>query len=185
MDVSDLRLDGGERLLWSGTPRQGFVLTAQDAFTIPFSVMWCGFIFIALRNGIENDTPLFSVLWLGMFALIGVYLLVGRFAFDAWRRSNTFYALTSQRVVILSRSGEQSLPLSTLNDLTVKVRGDGRGTITFGRGADTFGTLSPGFRRRGSPWTGSSSWQPALEGIPDASTVAAQIRSAQQDTKRS
>lgn len=37
------RLLPGEKILWTATPVQGLMLSASDAFLIPFSLIWCGF----------------------------------------------------------------------------------------------------------------------------------------------
>jgi hypothetical protein len=53
-------LGQGERLLWSGKPRGGMRLRAQDAFLIRFSLMWCGFaIFWEVGVSMHSD-PLFG-----------------------------------------------------------------------------------------------------------------------------
>ncbi len=31
-----------EYVLWNGKPGKGNLLTGQDVFMIPFSIMWCG-----------------------------------------------------------------------------------------------------------------------------------------------
>ncbi|HWD68284.1 MAG TPA: hypothetical protein VG227_10020, partial [Caulobacteraceae bacterium] len=37
------RLSSGERLVWTGAPQRGLMLTGRDAFLIPFGIFWCGF----------------------------------------------------------------------------------------------------------------------------------------------
>jgi hypothetical protein len=34
----------GERIVWSGRPKQGIAFSRSDLMGIPFSIMWCGFI---------------------------------------------------------------------------------------------------------------------------------------------
>ena len=42
-DLFTNRLLSGERILWSGKPGQGLLLTGADAYAIPFTLLWCGF----------------------------------------------------------------------------------------------------------------------------------------------
>src|SRR5207244_5913664 len=87
-------LEPGERLLWSGRPKQGFVLRGMDALLIPFSLLWGGFaIFwetMVLREASRpqaDNVPIFFVLWGIPFVLVGLFLIFGRFITDARMRA--------------------------------------------------------------------------------------------------
>ena len=141
----------GEQALWWGRPRQGFVLRGSDAFAIPFSLLWCGFVIFWEASVVSSDkAPGFFVLWGIPFVLIGIYMVIGRFFSEAWQRSKTYYALSSDRVLIVSGVFSRtikSLSLNTLSDVTLTEGRDGKGSITFG-------PQSP-FR---SMFGGASSW---------------------------
>jgi hypothetical protein len=168
-------LGAGERLLWSGAPRQGVVWRPTDLVAIPFGLLWGGFaIFweiMALRGG-----PIFFALWDLPFVVIGLHLIVGRFFYDAWRRRHTYYGLTSQRAIIATRSPAQSLrsyDLGSLTNVVLQESGNGAGSILLGSG------LAP------SPWmrhTGLLSMHVdnAFEMISDAKRVFDLLREAQQ-----
>lgn len=138
-------LSSGERLIWSGRPRQGLFLRGSDVFMIPFSLFWGGFaifwewgVLSSTRHNHGNSPahadlimPLFGI----PFVLIGLYLIFGRFFLDKKQRESTVYGITNQRIII--RSGffarsTKSLNLQTLSDLSLTERSDGSGTITFG-----------------------------------------------------
>ncbi len=129
------RLDKGERLLWSGQPRRGIRLRAQDAFIIPFSILWCGFAIFWETTAILGGAPLFFALWGIPFVCVGLYFVFGRFIADARSRARTFYGVTDERIIIVSGVFSRqikSLQLRTLTDVSLTERGDGSGTITFG-----------------------------------------------------
>ena len=141
-------LGSGERLLWSGAPRQGVVFQTSDVLAIPFSLLWAGFaVFwetMVLRKGL-----FFFALFGIPFVLVGVYITIGRLFYDSLRRSSTFYGLTSDRVIIASRwpaRSVKSFNLATLTDLLLDDLGNGTGTILFGPRL---------FRAR---WSRQSSW---------------------------
>jgi hypothetical protein len=168
-----ISLDRGERQLWVGAPRRGIVFRGSDIFLIPFSLLWAGFAVFweasVLRTGAPGPFAFFGV----PFVLIGLYMTVGRFIADAWRRNRTSYVLSTDRVIIQSGGSVKSLALRTLSDLTVTERRDGTGTITFG--AVSF----PMALYAGTLWPGVTQ-PPALELIPNARAVYTQIREAQQ-----
>lgn len=172
-------LSPSEKLLWQGQPRQGMVMRGSDAFTIPFSLLWCGFaVFWEATALSAPNTPAFFVLWGIPFVLVGVYLVIGRFFVEARQRANTHYAVTSERVIIVSgvfARKVKSLSLSTLTDLSVSEAKSGEGTITFGAQhpmAAMFGGM------RG--WPGSEqNLGPRFDLILNAKSVYETIRSAQ------
>jgi hypothetical protein len=129
------QLNSGEKLLWSGQPRQGFRLRPSDAFAIPFSLLWCGFAIFWETSVFNSHAPIFFRLWGIPFVLAGLYIAVGRFFVDARTRAQTYYGVTNERILILTglfSRQTKSLPLRTLTDVTLTERADGTGTITFG-----------------------------------------------------
>jgi hypothetical protein len=190
----DSILDSGETLLWSGQPKQGLRLRASDAYMIPFSLMWGGFaIFwetmaLAIPRGTKaGDEPhdagliaWFFPLWGIPFVAMGLYIIFGRFFYDAAVRKKTFYAITNQRLIILKTLFSQniaSFDYAGLNTINVTERGDKSGDILFGtpNGMSSFA---------GSGWPGSvKSAVPGFYLLPDARQVYERIRQAQRQSK--
>jgi hypothetical protein len=175
-------LDSGERLLWSGRPRPGLQLRAQDAFLIPFSLLWCGFAIFWEMSVVQGEAPFFFWLWGIPFVLVGLYLVVGRFFVDAMNRARTVYGVTSERILIVDgilSPQIKSLQLRNLTDMTLTQRKDGSGTITFGQipfRLDFFPTGSwPGGKR---------SMPPAFDFVENAKEVHGVVRSAQREAQR-
>jgi len=177
-------LEPGEKLLWSGFPRQGLLFRPADIFLIPFSLLWGGFaIFweIGVVAG-EPDVPdrfnlwdKFFVLWGVPFVLIGLYFIFGRFIEDVMRRGRMIYAVTDQRVILLTNffgHNVRSLRLRGLTEINLSKKSDGSGTITFGP------ANSSSEWARGWPGTGRNT-NPAFEGIARAQDVLKIIRDAQ------
>lgn len=168
------QLEPGERLLWSGFPRQGVTLRGQDMFMVPFSLMWGGFAIFWEYMAFQDDGPIFMKLWGIPFVLVGLWMIFGRFFTDAWTRARTVYGVTSRRVLIingLARRQVRSLQLLGLAELNNSEQADGSGTITFGAGP---------------AWTAVRGWPmsnqylpPAFDGIPNVRDVLQTIRNAQ------
>ena len=162
------RLEQGERLLWVGRPAQGLLLTGREGFLIPFSLLWCGFVVFWLTTVTRQGGPWFLLLWGAAFLVVGLYVVFGRFVFDAWLRRELRYAVTNRRVLIerpapFARS--TALRLDRLAQLDLSEGANGTGTIRFG---------PPGLVWGRGNW---SSWTPALDPVPqflaidDARTV--------------
>jgi hypothetical protein len=155
------RLLSGEKVIWRGRPRQGFMLTSRDTFLIPISLVWCGFIIFWESNVLRiPNAPTFMVLFGGVFFLVGLYLTVGRFFVDAWIRAGILYALTDRRILILrSRPSVkfQSVSLDRLPEATLNETSQGRGSIRFGPALQMWNSRSMG---------GIGSWTPSLDPTP-------------------
>ncbi|MFZ6640283.1 hypothetical protein ACO0LL_11110 [Undibacterium sp. TC4M20W] len=136
-----------ERLLWSGQPRQGIMFQVTDLFMVPFSLLWGGFALFWEYNVITSGAPLFFCLWGIPFVLIGLHMIGGRFFLEARQRAGTYYAVTSERILIVSglfNSNLKSLDLKNLGEISLAEAKEGEGSIVFGNNplATLFGGLS-------------------------------------------
>ncbi len=130
----------GERLLWTGRPRQGLAFYPMDVLLIPFSLMWGGFaifwnysVWTSFPDSGTPDDWVFK-LWGLPFLAVGLYLIAGRFLFDAWVRRRSYYAVTNERILILRTSPTTkliSLDIQSLPMFELAEKRDGTGTIVF------------------------------------------------------
>ncbi len=155
----------GEILVWVGQPRKGIFLKKSDAVMIPFSIMWGGFAIFWEAMVIMSGGPFFFKLWGIPFVLVGLYLIFGRFFYDAFVRSQTLYGMTKDRIIIKSGlrfRSVKSFDIRQLGELSVERKSDGSGTILLGPAA----ALAPG------RWSaGPSTQPPQLEFIEDVDKV--------------
>ena len=168
-------LDPGERLLWSGRPGQGIRFRPSDGLFIPFSLLWGGFAFFWEFTVFRMNAPLVFRLWGVPFVLVGLYLIAGRFFWDARRRARAVYAVTDRRIILVeggSRRSTRTLNLKTLNEVTLSERGDGSGDVVLGTMP-----LGSTFARGNRPGAGAE--VPTLEFLPRAREVYDIIRHAQ------
>ena len=164
-------IQSGEKILWAGRPGQGLRLRSSDIFLVPFSLMWGGFAIFWESQAVNTNGPVFMKLWGIPFVLIGLYLIGGRFFWDAWVRSKQIYALTNQRLMILRGQSVSSSNLRSLPQLNLTMRKDGLGTIDFGQ---------PRMGRSNN----FSGWSPSTSGtsfqfLNNANDIYAQIIKAQ------
>jgi hypothetical protein len=141
-------LSAGEHIVWQGAPKKGLMLKASDIIAIPFSLMWGGFAFFWEYMAFSKNAPIFFKLWGMPFVLIGIYMIIGRFFFDAKRRSGTIYGLTNKRAIIISGFfGKQttSINLKNIPELQVSKNADGSGTIILGANSPLHLFQSSGF----------------------------------------
>src|SRR5438309_975004 len=133
-------LSPGERIIWSGQPKQGIAFRRSDLIAVPFGLMWGGFalfwnfgVWTSFPNSGTADDWFFK-LWGLPFLAVGLYIIVGRFFYDAWVRKRSIYAVTNERVLILGGSSSSKLvsrEIQSLPMLELTESGDGTGTIAF------------------------------------------------------
>ena len=160
-------LISGEKITWAGRPKAGIVFRSSDAFLIPFSLLWCGFAIFWESTVIFTNSPFFFKLWGIPFVLAGLYVTVGRFFIDAWKRAGTIYGLTEDRIII--KSGIFSKDVKSFNikagsEISYRQKADGSGTITLGTSDPRYAMM------QGAEWPGVKQL-PKIEFINDVKTV--------------
>lgn len=170
-------LGPNEKILWAGQPKQGIMLRVSDIFLIPFGCLWGGFAFVWEYNVLMHMGPSFFALFGVPFVVIGAYLIVGRFFVEAVQRKQTYYGITTERIIIVSGIFQQkinTLALRSLSDVSLTESRNQTGSISFG---DSFHFAS---------WFGSMAWPgmndlmgPRLDAIRHPRQVYRIIRVAQ------
>ncbi len=157
----------GEKLIWSGRPKTGLAFRNSDFFLIPFSLFWCGFFIIFITGSNVPGANFVSFIMLVPFGIMGLYISVGRFIFDARKRATTVYGITDDRIIIISGVFSRtvnSINIKTLSDMSLTERSDNSGTITLG---ETDFKMS---MFQGMDWPGVKQ-PPRLEFIEDVKKV--------------
>ena len=175
-------LSQGEQPVWWGRPRQGLVLRGSDALAIPFSLLWCGFAFFWEFSVVSSHAPILFRLWGVPFVAVGLHAVIGRFFWDAKQRATTYYAVTPERILIVSgvfKRNVKSLNISTLSDLSLSQSSSGEGSILFGP-QHARASVAGGFQG----WPGSQGQMgPQFDLIGDAKSVYETIRKVQRTTR--
>ncbi|MCX7746470.1 MAG: PH domain-containing protein [Clostridia bacterium] len=123
-----------EEILWTGQPLTR-VFSIIDIFLIPFSLIWGGFAISWEFTAIHSGAPLFFCLFGIPFVLVGLYITFGRFIYKYVNLKNTYYAVTNQRVLILSgiyKKTLQGLFMDQIPNINKTVNINGSGTLRFG-----------------------------------------------------
>ena len=152
------------------------MLRAVDIFMIPFSLLWGGFAFFWEYTAFTSGAPLFFLLWGLPFVSIGLYMIAGRFIFDAMQRSRTYYALTDERVLLVSgikTTAVKSISLRHLPELGLNEGSHGEGSIYFG-GNQSAASIASSVSFLPGTVTGMQ-----FVSIPEARKVYERIRQAQ------
>ena len=131
-------LTSGERILWTGRPDPSRLFTRSDLFLVPFTLLWAWFSigFFTQEFARSPADPVSRVI-APLFAVVGLYALVGRFLYLRYRKRRTCYSVTSRRVLILTEALRRSLVATQIRQIPViqkTIRSDGSGSLRFGAG---------------------------------------------------
>jgi hypothetical protein len=132
----------GERLIWTGQPRQGLRPTFEEQGGVNFAVagffvFWLVMVASITLDNLWDVEGRFNlrVLIAGLvFFAFGSALLDFVAGYDAVDRQHTFYGLTDQRIILISgilRPNLRSFLLHDLQRTEVEVQDNGSGTISF------------------------------------------------------
>jgi Bacterial PH domain len=130
------QISGSEQILWVGRPRQECFFRTTDAWGIPFTLLYSGFLAFLSFYFWSNESVWFFKLMGVPFLIFGLYLVVGRFFVDFLQRKKTFYGITNERIIIVSGVFSQEtkyIDLEGLTETSIEESQNGYGTITFGR----------------------------------------------------
>lgn len=127
------KFSAGEALLWTGKCRQKFVFQSIDFFFVPSLVFW-GLGMLIWGGSLLNSAAFMRTTWpnavLGLvLALIGSYFIFGRFLFESKIRGATYYAVTSDRIPILTLWPYWKITshnLKQMSEISAHIRKDGR-----------------------------------------------------------
>lgn len=130
------QLSGTEHVEWIGRPDPSRHLTRGDLFLVPFSVLWTAFTIVWESTVIAEGRDAFFALWGIPFVLLGVYMVIGRFFYKAYRARRTLYAVTNRRVIVVMRRarGEtvEATYLRAIPSISTRAESRGHGTVAFG-----------------------------------------------------
>ncbi|PZF62708.1 hypothetical protein DEI81_09185 [Curtobacterium sp. MCBD17_013] len=116
-------LEPGEHLLWSGRGDPSVLFTGRDAFLVPFSIVWCAFVAFWITEAASGGAPRFLVAYGGVFALIGLHMLVGRFIVKRHRKRVTAYGITDRRALVTTGRRTKDTPVTRTDHTTTWSRG--------------------------------------------------------------
>jgi hypothetical protein len=136
LELLGRHLAADEAVYWLGHPDPGLRFTRDDVLFIPLSVLMAAVFVGWVAVVFANDAPaLFRIVGVAI-AVLGVYLVAGRFFLAARRRRRTLYVVTSRRVMQIvhhrRRDAFKSLYLTVIPSITVRARG---GAVLFGDAA--------------------------------------------------
>ena len=101
----------GEDLLWCGRPDPAVFFSRADVVAIPFSLIWLGIAVAFVRSASTVGAPHLFRLVAGLFVVIGIYKVAGRFVTRWITKRRTVYGITKDRVMVQVGSSFRESPV--------------------------------------------------------------------------
>ncbi|WP_420362901.1 hypothetical protein AABM26_15450 [Curtobacterium aetherium] len=93
-------LHPSERILWVGRSDPHRMFVDADRYLIPFSALFSTGVTIGLVSAARGHAHPATVVLLSGFVLVGLHMLVGRFAVKRHRKRTQVYVVTTERALI-------------------------------------------------------------------------------------
>lgn len=143
-----------EKLLWKGQPDRSVIFNKSDIFTMPFGLLWLGILsynlYVAYMHGTTdatvkvNDAVVASqqsamLINFTFMAIIGLMMTVGRLIARNIYKRCSYYAITNQRILFITKFFGKSFKseyINTLTGMNKSIKRTGIGTIGFDCSSD-------------------------------------------------
>jgi hypothetical protein len=164
-----------ERILWWAQPQRGVRFTKKrDWYLIPRALTWIVFSSIWVAVAVSTHASPLTIVGGLALVLFGIYTTVGWYARELAARAHTWYAITSERALIITTTRAarrtESIELAAKTICSIVETSAGHGSISFETNA-------------APPDIG---WLPVtpvatFDNIADVRAVASIVREAQRD----
>ena len=123
-------LNPGEKVLWQGRPNTGLRWRKPSAFKFPMTLIFAGTAIYIQLGVYGKSNPKFMLLFGSGFVAVGVFLTVGLFFWDSYKRRYTRYILTNKRAFVATNHWKKNLRiLPILKDTLVDFRPGTESTV--------------------------------------------------------
>ncbi|AGB41478.1 hypothetical protein Halha_1538 [Halobacteroides halobius DSM 5150] len=111
-------LSKDERILWIGQPHKGLLFDRREMYLFPISIaalllnIGVLFVFIVSILSIflditislsESELVNVFIMFISLIILIiSFYVFLGRFIYKKWKMKNTYYAITNDKIIVLT-----------------------------------------------------------------------------------
>ncbi|HCS40699.1 MAG: hypothetical protein ACYDH2_03290 [Anaerolineaceae bacterium] len=137
-------LNAGESIEWCGKPNQEIFFEKEDIVTLLPNLVFSSLIVFILSKFFLNTISFLGIvvfiLLTTLFTFNAITMLAGKLIIGPWRHRKTVYAVTNQRIIIISgieNRNIKSIRLTGLKEINVSYRKNGKGIIRFGNAIET------------------------------------------------